>query len=47
MFINRQKQMKEKALHNLTKLIVAKHRNCPSIIMVFIEKLICSATKPT
>lgn len=43
MFINRPEQMKEESpLHNLTKLIVAKHRNGPTnsgIDLVFIEKL--------
>ena len=43
LFINRPEQMKEESpLHNLTKLIVAKHRNGPTnsgIDLVFIEKL--------
>ncbi len=43
MFINRPEQMKEESpLHNLAKLIVAKHRNGPTnsgIDLVFIEKL--------
>ncbi len=43
LFINRPEQMKEESpLHNLAKLIVAKHRNGPTnsgIDLVFIEKL--------
>ena len=43
MFINRPEQMNEESpLHNLAKLIVAKHRNGPThsgIDLVFIEKL--------
>ncbi len=43
MFINRPEQMKEESpLHNLAKLIVAKHRNGPTnsgIDLIFIEKL--------
>ncbi len=43
MFLNRPEQMKEESpLHNLAKLIVAKHRNGPTnsgIDLVFIEKL--------